>query len=400
MTELLSRHFERSAVLGLGLNDLEVTTRDLRTVDRYEFVHGHVPYAAMDHFPDRPFAFTVLRDPVQRAISAFRHLKRDASRMQELAAAGTISPVRGRDYAAAGEMNLGEFLRYEPLAAAEHLGDMQVEFLARPHLERRYRADGRHDVAVSPRDVDLAIERLRGLDAFGITERLQESADLLARALGVATLGDPGTLNVAPDGGPEPLDAKTLDALREFTRHDSRLYACAAELFAQRCVEAASAPPRMASGVAASFTAGGSLPGPGWYDAEFDGRRWFNWTGPGLESSLVLGTPTATCASFGLRVSVLHALTGESLSGLRLFVNGHELSPHVAATEIGHDVLATVPSAALRGRGEPNRVTIRGYRLLRPCDIDPASRDTRLLGIAVHRIAFEAAPERTPPSLE
>lgn len=389
MSKLLSRHFQSGTTLELGLDDELVTEGNLTAADQYRFVHGHLPYVAIERFRRRPFAFTLLRDPVQRALSAFRHLRRDAPRMQKLAEAGVISAGRVRDYAAAHEMSIGEFLRHEPRGAERHLGNLQVEFMARQHIERQYAADAPHEIAVSMREADLAMERLRSLDAFGLTDQLQESADVLANALGVATLGEPGTLNVSPDGQAEPISADTFDALCEFTCHDRRLYALGQELFAERFSALTISPTwnDAANTRATSFTAGLSVPGPGWYEAEYVGRRWFNWTGPGNESSVVLGAPAgSTCV---LRVSVAHALCVESLHELRLKVNGTELVPRVVRMETGYDILATVPATVLRRDRQGNRVTLCGFRLLRPCDLDPSNRDARLLGIAVHRVAFD-----------
>lgn len=389
MSKLLARHFQSGTTLELGLDDEPVAEGSFTAADRYRYVHGHVPYAAIERFRHRPFAFTLLRDPVQRALSAFRHLRRDAPRMQKLAEAGVISAERVRDYAAAGEMSISEFLRHEPRGAERHLGNLQVEFMARRHIERQYAADAPHEIRVSVREAAVAMGRLRSLDAFGLTEQMQESADVLAHALGVATLGEPGTLNVSPEGRGELISADAFDALCEFTCHDRQLYALGAELFADRLstLTTSSAWNNTASTRATSFTAGLSVPGPGWYEAEYSGRRWCNWTGPGAESSVILGAPPdGTCV---LRVSVVHAVCAESLHELKLRVNGTDLVSQVVQTEMGYDILAAVPATLLRRDRQGNRVTLYGFRLRRPCDLDPSNRDARLLGIAVHRVAFD-----------
>src|SRR5262249_2138661 len=97
--ELLSRQFEPEAILYIGLQTREGVAARLTAAAHARFVNGHIPYAAMQSLARRPFVFTLLRDPVQRAVSAFRQMQRDAAQREEMAARGTISRERARDFA-------------------------------------------------------------------------------------------------------------------------------------------------------------------------------------------------------------------------------------------------------------------------------------------------------------
>jgi len=56
----------------------------------------------------------------------------------------------------------------------------------------------------------------------------------------------------------------------------------------------------------------------------------------------------------------------------------------------GHVITAGVPRSLMRAPGESNVVAIRVPTVVRPCDVDGANPDSRLLGIAVHRIELLA----------
>ena len=138
LRELLSCRFAPADILALDRRGAhEHPSQQLETISRYRFVHGHVPYALVDRFPRRPFVVTLLRDPIDRAVSAF-HYMQHLARLQADAIQTWGSPARARDYAAAGRMTLGEFIRAAPSAAARHLGNIQVSLLASSDLHARF----------------------------------------------------------------------------------------------------------------------------------------------------------------------------------------------------------------------------------------------------------------------
>jgi hypothetical protein len=129
LRELLSCRFAPTDILAFLRSDSrELLSRKLASVGRHRFVHGHMPYALVDRFERRPFVLTVLRDPVDRAVSAFHYMRRMAPAVEQAFKDGSTSAARARDYAAAGRLPLGEFVRQAPLAAERHLGNVQAWF--------------------------------------------------------------------------------------------------------------------------------------------------------------------------------------------------------------------------------------------------------------------------------
>lgn len=398
--DLLGRRFTPADTLSLGLEDSQGIRQKIVATDRYRFIHGHLPYEVVNFFLRRPFLFTLLRDPVDRAISAFQYMKQQSSTMKQRALRGHISAERAHDYAKAQALTLSEFVHYEPRAAARHLGNLHVEFLTCPDLEKRHQYKPDYEIVVSAKDLDLARTRLTTFDAIGLAERLEDSAEYLACVLQTRPFGElPWTNKTRSRPKLEEVDSATLTALREMTSYDRQLYAFASELFesrwrkitpelsAWRAKHVASILGQHQADCSSLFIAGQPVPGEGWYAPECDGTRWFNWTGPPSESWIELGTPPGE--TIVLQIGVLHALRQESLSELRIFLNGTELQFKVCRDTIGHTISASVPTHLLRELKESNRVLLRVPNPTRPCDLDPMNDDSRTLGLAIHRMELQ-----------
>lgn len=404
LRELLAVRFAPTEILSLARTDSpERRVEQLAALDRYRFVHGHVPYAIVERFERRPFVVTMLRDPMERALSAFAHMQRQAPAVAQAAREGRVSRDRAADYAAAGRMSIGELIRREPLAAARHLGDIQAWLLAAPNVNERFEYGSEHHVSVSASDLARAKEHLAACDVVGITERIRESADLLAWALKTRPFGEVGTANRG-SGRPSTaaLDAATLDALAGLTARDRDLYAFACRLFEDRCSglprprpgRNALSPERghVHRGAAHVFEFDGPIPGDGWYAPERDGDRWFSWTGPTRDSTIRLAAPDGRC--WLLRLTVVHAMAWDSVSGLDVRINGVQVRIRVQPRDGGHLLTAAVPARAIRRGSEGNLVVIRVPRVARPCEQDSRLDDTRQLGIAVSRVELAASDRR------
>ena len=228
-----------------------------------------------------------------------------------------------------------------------------------------------------------------------------ESIELLAYALTTAPLGEVSSANRTP-GRPSiaELDGDTVAALRDLTAWDRELYTFACELFEDR---RRSMTRRLLSRHAEAghagavnpgparrqvFTFEGPVPGDGWYAPQRAGDRWFSWTGPTCASSIELASPHGT--AFALRLGVLHTMSPELLSALDLRINDVPIHPSAARDADGHVITAGVPRDVIRAPGESNVIAIQLPAVVRPCDLDGANPDSRLLGIAVHRIELMA----------
>ena len=391
-TELLSRMFPPSEICLLKSGDVDTKGTLLPDLGRYRFVHGHMPYSMVDYFPERPLVFTLLRDPVDRALSAFHYMRQTANRPVRTSYKGVVSQEVARQCLQASRLTLGEFIRVERAAAEWHLGNIQARLLSLTAAQLAQFEAGQPDCT----DLELAKMNLAACDAFGLIERMQESKALLTYALGRSQLGEVAWANKTRNRpSRDGIDAETREALEELTGIDRQLYAYARELFEQRYHEMVDsllrlynqqAPPAVApepEALSSVLLFDTPPPGEGWYAPEIMDGRWFCWTGFTPESSLLLGTPPGT--RFELRLEVLHAAAPENLFNLIVTVNGMQVPVHICLESYCHVVTASLEPGLLRGNGQVNLISLRCPRPVRPCDSDPQNNDSRLLGISVHR---------------
>jgi hypothetical protein len=192
-----------------------------RLLRRVRLVRGHHRFGPFDrgiyrHIAPNPVCATMLRDPVERALSTYRHIIRvPANRLH--------AEVTGR------KLSLLEFVS-DPAYAPRVVNAQAVRILG-ASLRGRARGEGLSDEAM----LRLARERLEQFAFVGLTERFAESISLLCYTFGWPVTGPVPWLNAAPSPTRRqsiPLDA--LEAIRARNGIDEQLYAFAVELFEER----------------------------------------------------------------------------------------------------------------------------------------------------------------------
>ncbi len=169
--------------------------------------------------------FTMLRDPVERTISHYCHVRHAPDHPY---------------HAHALRMSLGEFCanpdtrhmienfqagylarsQCDPVKAAR---DLSAEQLGCFELQRRMEsADAIADPAAL---LEIAQERLIGFSAVGFTEAFDDSLVDITQSLGFPTAPSPSRQNVNPERIlTEEVDKGTLTLIRDLTEIDQRLY--------------------------------------------------------------------------------------------------------------------------------------------------------------------------------
>lgn len=203
-------------------------------VGRYQLFRGHFHYCLHTLLPRPPLFMTLLRDPVERAISRFQHLRRD--HLHYL-------------YPLARSMSLHEFLRH-PLTRAQ-VHNLQVRHLAYDFDIRAFatslgipltaRLEMEETINQLLNDLpddellEIAKERLKAFTFIGITERFQESLDLLSHQMLWQRIKEVENRNVAPERmSRSDIDPEALEQLVALNRADIDLYQFAQTLFQQR----------------------------------------------------------------------------------------------------------------------------------------------------------------------
>jgi hypothetical protein len=366
----LVNHFPVSATL----LDCHHTANQRLDPSAYQFVTGHVGFDYVQRFRTRPTCFVVLRNPVERALSAYYFFQRhDAAflRWLEETLPPQVAQERVRFTRRANELSLAEFLDQEPALARAWLGDVQTRcLLSRPDGGARSESELLAE----------ATANLESCEVVGLTEHLGESLSRLARHMGWEDRTSIPHDN--PTRGRPKLDdipPRARDILAGWNQLDLQLYRAAERLF-----QSWRPHPRPEPGplpACTEFTFDQPIHGGGWYAREKGDRGYFCWTGP--EAWLDLKPESGDCV---LEARVAHVLRPAVLDGVEVRVNGQLVA--VSRRQDGRSpVLAAVVPAALVA-ADPHRVRI-AFTLretVRVRDLVPDSPDPRVLGVAFDRV--------------
>jgi hypothetical protein len=335
---------------------------------RHHCYSGHVVYRFRDLLPARTAVMTFLRDPVDRAVSAFYHFR---SLGREKLAEEQATPGLDR----CCELSLDEFLKAEPYAARVHLGNIQTWMFSQSH---------KYHVSPWPpltrADLDEARRNLERVTFVGLTDRFEESIRLLCRMCDWPVPDAVPHENRTPvRPGTEAISPEARAALEELTTLDADLYRLGADLFADALRDGPlSLLPPAPSRIDLTFE--GPIPGSGWFDREPRPGGYFCWTGRAawLEVRLAGGGELA------LAVEVRGAVDPAQIDGLTAAVNGRPVPLFRSRVGAVDRLEGRVPTeSAADGR---YRVEFRVPRTVRPCDVVPGSTDPRELGVAVSRV--------------
>jgi hypothetical protein len=339
------------------------------------FVTGHLSMSVLDRFEQEPVSVTVLREPIDRALSVysfFRELDEGPLGWPGLERYDAMLELAKRH-------PLEEFLEMAPELAEHYLGNWQARALGAKPL------DGTEE------NLEDAVEGLGRCDFVGLAERQDESVDRLTGLLGWAPLTPLPRVNVTRTRvREEEISAEALEALRELTAVDRELYAEAVRRFEDRAGAGSGGAGASALGIEDAPLAGDlrfdrPLRGSGWLGRERIGDEpYVCWIGHSAKARLELADDPGARA---IEVEIPHVIEPEILETLRISVSGRELRPSFA--ESGGAVVASAPlGRRRRGRHRSVTVELSVDHAARPSDVHPESGDSRELAIAVRRLAL------------
>lgn len=215
----------------------------LRLLSGYRLVNGHISGRDVARcFPDRG-CFTVLRDPIERCLSAYAYFRR--LRHHPLLPLDAVRAGRR------GTADDGWSDAAEVTSLARHLGPDEF-FLCRHRLVRQAALDrmawqiGDHArpairSVLAPQE--LVRRALRALERYvfvGFVDRLEADLPCLLHALGVQGAASLPRLNESGEKVRAcDLGSDAMRELRRLTENDRRLYEAARERFADRAGRAA-----------------------------------------------------------------------------------------------------------------------------------------------------------------
>lgn len=177
---------------------------------RYRLLATHLDYGVHRLFPQRSFYITMLRDPVERVISNYRHLKQYQTRLYEIVK----------------DMSFEDFLR-SPATRDQYFNRQATQIAGVTNVDP---ADFQADEALT-----LARKHLQEFLFVGVKERFDTSIRLLNDALGWPPDHGYETLNVSDrPTSRSDVSPGVLDLIVDRNTLDIELYDYAQRLFDER----------------------------------------------------------------------------------------------------------------------------------------------------------------------
>jgi len=353
----------------------------------------HDQVAAIRHAlrgEERPFVFTVLREPRARLISQYLHWRRT----DDASLAGVDNLTR-EAYLSARELPLGEFLNKNNPFVIEHFRNYQTRLLAGFATCLK-----RSDDEI----LETALANMADYDLVGTTSQCDQVLAAVAEAYGWASPGPLQAVNVAPTRTPLHHDDATEAAIAEYTALDAavwqRLHAAPApapqrELSCYHEVHHGCQESLLGDGLT-RFDMRQQLDGSGWHVREGESSN-VRWTGPGRRSVLRLDVPRSRHLS--VSIQVICALDWAMVDGLTLTLDG--LPPVAALGRAERDGYPTIEAVfSLPDASHRRRELVIEVPFTRShTEIDPALDDDRPKALAVGTIVVSVSGATRPSTL-
>lgn len=404
---ILAHQFAAEQIFPLTANFSHYSPLHLQS---YRLFRGHFDYDTYQQYVQRPIYITLLRHPIERVISLYKH------------ALCIPDPAPTPEEQVLKELAQNGLLQF---VTADHV----VIRMLTVNAQVRQLAGTLYDdpVSVDPTDLERAKTHLDDTVFFGITEQFQDSIGLMNYVFGWYPTVHYRNLRVSPQAqqaiAPDP---EAIAAIQERVPLDMDLYHYAKIQFNHcfhQMVEELQ-PLKTRSPATDSLTSlldyhyqqrcrhrlqGSSdnsdrldfyfnqpIPGSGWHQRtvfhltpEQPASYYFCWTGPDTITTLDL--PPVTAASLAIRSLLirLHLVNYAALDVLHSLTVAINHTP-IALQPIQHQgrraiVEGTIPPDAI-AKAAFLRLTIEVNRTMPLCDVNPARQDDRPVGLAFYRI--------------
>lgn len=354
--------------------------------EQYSLVAGHLDFDYVSRYRVPPLVLVCLRQPVERALSAYYYQKLPRLAIQIRQSAAALGAETAKQVLESLRRlnryeSLAEFLRGEPAQAKRDLGDVQTQFVAGAAASYRYSDN-------PARLLNIARKNLEACAGIFLTERLSETFSEFSRQIGWENLSDvPRENSTGQRLRADEHNPEVLAALAELAPLDMELYRFAEELLEQRRpVEPAASKFKLEPLPSArEFRFDQPIRGAGWYMRERGSDGWFCWMGIQAELHLKL----VTRGPHFLSLQVEHAASSLAWKGLEVKINDEPVSLIRQSRKTPATVSANVPAHLLDRSPGHVRVGLKVPQTVCPCEADSCNPDSRNLGIALSRLQLQ-----------
>lgn len=315
----------------------------------YQLFRGHFPYDVVDLVPGKPVCITMLRDPIERVISAYEFMKTCI----------IVYPAARKVQEKARSLSLKDYVRDPDVNGVINA---QTRMIAGRDCQSK-KIDQRDPIAL-----EIAKENLQTFAFVGITEQFWDSMGLLSYQFGWTPPKEIQRLMVGKKKlRRENLPQDVIDVITEYNQLDLEFYQYSQSLFEAQQAKMVThlrqeygatirssdvSSPNSEEGIGTeelrsllekhyetcfaqqpaknkatqriTFTFDQAVPGNGWHRLEgLERNEPFRWTGPRTESSLDF--PLDLSDDLALEFRILNSTTPDILKSLKVTANDQPL---------------------------------------------------------------------------
>lgn len=426
LVSILDSHFHAEEIFPHSLAAVSHLPPDEFT--KYRLFREHCDYDFHQFLPKKPIYLTMLRHPIGRSISYYKHCKR--SRIQK------PYDTLLREATAQG---LKQFIAHPDPTVRIRTSNLQTRKIACGMGSRHVRPLEPSPLESKYSDAELlalAKEHLQEFALVGITERFQDSVSLLNFIFGWYPTAEYQNLRVSKSGQEDELDQATIDTILEVNQLDLELYQEAQKIFeSQFASMVQTLRQRYGSNLDGSnhlddpeqalpgwlqhhyesryreqelsplgkldFDFRPAISGSGWHrrhgkrTGARQGEHTFRWTGPGTESTLDF--PIANEKELIIRIRVANTAAPDILASLQLQVNDAPIPLEMLSKRLNSAIFqGRVLPAHLTSDRPFTRLTFRVNHTATLKETSTGGTDKRIVGLAIDRIQIfpaDADPE-------
>ncbi|WP_245871864.1 sulfotransferase family 2 domain-containing protein [Nitrosotalea sinensis] len=324
---------------------------------KYKLIRGHFGHTIYKIIPQNILYLTMLRDPIQRTISYYDHMKL-APTTNNWVHENFLSEIETSDSALQDPKKIPVFTNYQ----IRHLAvDLDIRSIAQYYkMNKRAFFFDTVEEFIHPDISDelllqTAKQRLLEFSFFGLVERFEESLFLLYYTFGWKPIRSIWNLMVAPrKTSMHDISEHTMKIIKEYTKLDYELYEYAKELFEQRLFQMMDDlkeryyKPNLDklsfremmyvllekhyeehfdyhyenSTSSINFDFSQKMFGTGWFRREINdaAKKFYRWTGPTTISTIDL--PLSPESDLRIQLRIIGQASIEIRDSLRLLING------------------------------------------------------------------------------
>ena len=361
------------------------------------FISGHAYYEVHKFLAPDALFMTILRDPVERTLSAYAQMLR-------------------------GPFDLSDKLEWP---FEKHPQDVTLEeFLDPPYsdwsvtnLATRYLAADFEPPITKIQDIAAAVEQHARLDLevakqrlstflfVGLMEEFEKTLDLAAYTFGWMRLNTQH-LNAAPERlTRDQLPSHLLEKIKSINALDIKLYDYAKSLFNERYNDMMENLLRQkAVGHDSTQTQGADtivfdfhqhISGTGWYTLESSDNLKWRWTGPGTTSTIYLPSlARPNECELNLKITILWSAAPDILDSLLIRLNNVTVPKRQSTGSGGETIIeGSIPAGVLPDSNKPIQLSFDVNRTISDQVLAPGAGGYRHLGLAFSQI--EIVTKRT-----